>query len=208
MKKNSWLMLVDYLLTLILSIFGIFILSWMLDYSWGYWVYSGVFTFIFSALIYSRAWNTAKRELRNKERKPRVSDGVILSLPLLVFTSLIVIAFGLIYYNIIPIRDNVVDIVYSFKANEPKLRTEILLIDYLTPIVRLIFAPLIGFMHKVGKTSPLTMLIIPALTVCASTLGYYLGMKKYYISDEIMKVSTKLRIVITFEVEGRVMMPF
>ena len=193
MKKNSWLMLVDYLLVLLLSIFGIFILSWMLDYSWGYWVYSGVFTLIFFALIYSRAWNTAKKELRNKERAPKFSDGFIISLPLLVFTLLITVAFGLIYYNIIPIRNNVIDIVYSFQANEPRVRTEILLIDYLTPIVRLFCAPLIGFMQEAGKTSPIIMLLLPALTVVASMLGYFLGMKKYYISDEIMKVSEKVK---------------
>ena len=152
-----------------------------------------MFTFIFFTLIYSRAWNTAKKELRNKERAPKVSDGFIISLPLLVFTLLITVAFALIYYNIIPVRDNVIDVVYSFKANEPRLRSEILLIDYLTPIARLFFAPLIGFMQKAGRTTPLIMLLLPALTAVASTFGYFLGMKKYYISDEIIKVSEKVK---------------
>lgn len=38
--------------------------------------------------------------------------------------------------------------------------------------------------------------------------GNYTLLRLVNLLDEIMKVSTKLRIVITFEVEGRVMMPF
>lgn len=38
--------------------------------------------------------------------------------------------------------------------------------------------------------------------------GNYILLRLVKLLDEIMKVSTKLSIVITFEEEGRVMMPF
>ena len=92
MKKNSLLRFADYLLVLFLCIFGIFIFSWMLSYSWGYPVYSAVFSLLFFGMMYSRAWKTAKKELKNKERKPSLKDGVLISIPFVVF-NLLVIAF-------------------------------------------------------------------------------------------------------------------
>lgn len=194
MKKNSLFMFLDYLLVLLLCVLGIFIFSWMLEFSWGYLVYSIVFTLVLFGMIYSRAWKTAKKELKNKERKPKLSDGVLLSLPLTIFNLIVIAAFALILYNIIPIRDNVVSIAYSFAENEPRVRSEILLIHTLIPVVRIWFAPLIGFMQVSGNdTSPLILLITPVVTAVASMLGYFLGMRKYYISEGIVNVTEKVK---------------
>lgn len=193
MKKNSLLMFVDYFLVIIMCMLGIMIFSWLLSFSWGYVAYSVFFSLVFFGMIYSRAWKTAKKELKNKERKPKISDGFKISLPLTVFNILVIAFFALVLYNIIPIRDNVVNIVYSFAANEPRVRSEILFINYIVPIVRIWFAPLIGFMPQSGNTSPLILLLSPIITVSASLLGYFLGMKKYYISDSIAKVSGKVK---------------
>ena len=194
MKKNSLLMFADYLLVLLLCLFGIMVFSWMLSFSWGYAAYSVIFSLLFFGMIYSRSWKTAKKELKNKERQPRLTDGLLLSLPFAVFNLLIIAFYALVLYDIIPIRDNVMNIVYSFAENEPRVRSEITFISYVTPLVRIWFAPLIGFMQTGGdETSPLIMLISPVLTVAASVLGYYLGMRKYYLSDNIVKVSEKVK---------------
>ncbi len=193
MKKNSLFMFLDYLLVLFLSVFGIFIFSWMLEFSWGYTVYSVIFSLIFFGMMYSRSWKTAKKELKNKERVPKLTDGILLTLPFVIFNLLVIAVFSLIFYNIIPIRDNVVSIFYSFAANEPRVRNEITLIENLIPIVRIWFAPFIGFMQSANETSPLIMLISPVLTIAASLLGYFLGMKKYYISEGIVNVTEKVK---------------
>ena len=73
------------------------------------------------------------------------------------------------------------------------MRNEITLIENLIPIVRIWFAPFIGFMQSANETSPLIMLISPVLTIAASLLGYFLGMKKYYISEGIVNVTEKVK---------------
>lgn len=193
MKKSSLFMFLDYLLVLFLSVFGIFIFSWMLEFSWGYPVYSVIFTLVFFGMIYSRSWKTAKKELKNKERVPKLTDGILVALPFAIFNVVVIIAFALVFYNIIPIRDNVVNIFYSFEPNEARVRNEVTLIENLIPIVRIWFAPFIGFMQTANKTSPLIMLLSPVLTIGASVLGYFLGMKKYYISDSIVNVTEKVK---------------
>ena len=193
MKKSSLMMFLDYLLVLILSVFGLLFLSWMFEFSWGYTVYSILFSLIFFGMIYSRSWITAKKELKNKEKAPRLIDGILISLPFAIFNLIVIAAFSLIFYNIIPVRDNVVNIFYSFQPNEARVRNEVTLIENIIPIIRIWFAPFIGFMQWANETSPLIMLMSPMITIGASLLGYFLGMKKYYISDGIAGVTEKVK---------------
>ncbi len=193
MKKSSFLMFLDYLLILVLWLLGIFIFSWMLELKGGFIIYSILYTLIFFGMMYSRAWKAAKIELKNKERTPHVTDALLVCMPFVLFNMIIILGYSLIFYNVIPIRDNVVDIIYSFEPNMPRVRNEILLINNLSPIVRIWFAPFAGFLTIAEKYSPVIFLISPIITIVASLLGYFLGLRKYYLSDTIMNISEKVK---------------
>ncbi len=190
-KKAMLMMFADYLLCLLLQLFGLFIFAWMLSYSWGYPAYSALFSLILFGLLYSRAHNTAKRDLKQKDLHRTAAEGLILATPLAAFNLLLILLFALIQSNIIPIRDIVMNTVYSFPDNEPRVATDVLLIDYITPFIRIWFGMLIGFMQE--NTSALLLLLNPVLTLAAGFLGYLAGRRKFYLSDLIFSAKEKVK---------------
>jgi len=190
-KKAMLMMFVDYLICLGLQLLGLLIFSWMFRFSWGYLAYSVIFILVLFGLVYSRAHNTAKRDLKHKIVRGPYTEGLLLALPLTAFNLLVIVLFALLQSNIIPIGDNVVKILYSFPENEPRVATEVLLIDRVTPVVRIWFSHLVGFMSE--KTSAFTLLISPVVTILGGFFGYYAGTRKFYISEVIAKAQNKVK---------------
>ena len=95
--KTALLMFVDYLLCILLQMFGLFVFSWMLQFSWGHPAYSIIFSLTLFGLLYSRAHKAAKRDSRLKENQPGMWEGLRIALPLAVFNLVII----LIYLKVI-----------------------------------------------------------------------------------------------------------
>lgn len=191
-RKCKLMLFVDYLLTLLLCLFGLFILSWMLNFSWGYIAYSVLFTLIFFGLVYSRCWNKAKSDLKYRKDTVKVTNALRMVAPLTIFFLVIAALFALIKFNIIPIRDLVTEVRYVLEENQPRQIHNVVLFDAIVPVIRILFSFLIGF-QPAGSTSALTLLIAPVATVLAGVLGYYAGMRKFYISEVIIKTQQKAK---------------
>ena len=191
-KKPMLMTFVDYLLTLLFSFLGLLMLAWLLNFQWGSAAYSAIFTLVLFGTLYSRSWNTAKRDLKNKDHTVRLWTGLKIVLPLTIVNLVMIGLFALIQQNIIPIRDIVVSSYYVFPENEPRQLQNILLIDYLVPAIRIWFSFLTGFM-AVDHTSPLILLIAPAVTLAGGGLGYYAGAKKFMLADAIYKSTEKVK---------------
>lgn len=191
MKKDMLMTFVDYFIVLLLSFFGLLVFSWMLEFSWGYTAYSAIFCLILFGMIYSRAWNRAKKDIKQKIEIISVKNGIKMALPLLLFNLLVILLFALIQSNIIPIRDLVLRITYEFPENQPRVEHQIIFLDMLTPYIRIWFAYLVGFMGEI--TSVLVLLLSPALIFSGGILGYFAGMKKFYISEVILATKEKVK---------------
>ncbi len=189
-KKTMLMMFADFGVCLALQLIGLFILSWMFRFSWGYVVYSIIFTLIFFGMIFSRAHNTAKRNLLHKDLTKTKAEGLLLAAPLAIFNTLLIVLFALIQSNIIPLRDLVVNTIYTFPDNAPRIATDVFLIDYIIGFLRIWFGGLIGFMPE--KTTPLILLISPASTLLAGFLGYFAGLKKFYLLDMFIVAKKKV----------------
>ncbi|MBE7048927.1 MAG: hypothetical protein E7393_06135 [Ruminococcaceae bacterium] len=190
-KKTMLMMFADYAECLIWQLLGLFILSWMLKFSWGDAAYSLIFCIVFFSHIYSRAHRAAKRDSHYKDLRRTPAEGLLLATPLAVFNLLLIVIFALIQKNIIPIRNIVITTTYSFPDNEPRIATDILLIDYLSIFVRFWFGMLAGFIKE--KLSWSLLLLVPLLTALGGFLGYFAGRKKYYFSETLVKTITKVK---------------
>lgn len=191
-KKCKLMLFVDYLIALLLSLIGLMLFSWVLKFSWGFPAYSALFTLIFFGMVYSRCWNKAKSDLKYHKEDLRLSRAFRLTLPLVVTLLVLIALFALVFYNIIPIRDLVVNVQYVLEENQPRRAENILLIDVLTPIMRILFAFVNGFQPADNTFVPV-FLIAPAAAVAAGFFGYYAGLRKYYLSETILKVQQKAK---------------
>ena len=191
-KKCVLMMFVEFLLTLLISMFGFMLLSWTFDYSWGIKVYSVIFTLVFFAFVYCRMWNKAKSDIKYQKGNLNLKHAFKLILPFAAFLAIIVTLFGLIKLNVIPIRDIVVDVQYILEENQPRQIHEVLLIDNLNLIMRALFIFLIGFLSP-NNASVLVLFIAPAIVVVAGLAGYFAGMKKFYLSDVIAQTQQKVK---------------
>ncbi|MBR6728865.1 MAG: hypothetical protein IKL80_01790, partial [Clostridia bacterium] len=143
-KKTMLMLFVDYLLSILIQLFGLFVLSWMLDYSWGFCAYSVIFTLVLFGMLYSRVHNAADKALKRKELKP-ATEGLIMAAPLAIFNLVVILFFALVKSNLLPIGDAVMNTVYTFPDNQPRVETHVLFIEYLTMIIRVWFGFLVGF---------------------------------------------------------------
>lgn len=191
-RKCKLMLFVDYLLTILISAFGLMILSWIFEFGWGKIAYSIIFTLVFFAFVYCRMWNKAKSDIKYQKEKANLGHAFKMILPLAIFLTIVVAVFGLIKYNIIPIRDVVTDIQYILEENQPRQIREVLLIDNLNLIMRALFIFLVGFLSS-ETTSALVLFIAPAVVVVAGLLGYFAGTKKYYLSETIANAQQKVK---------------
>ncbi len=189
--KTALFMFVDYLLCILLQMFGLFVLSWTLQFPWGYPAYSAIFSLILFGLLYSRAHKAAKRDSRLKENQPGMWEGLRMAIPLAVLNLVIILAFALIEYNVVPVRDLVIKTIYRFPDNAPREKLDVLLIDSIIPFIRVWFGALVGFMKE--NTTTLILFIMPILNLAAGFLGYYAGRKKFFIADYIFRAKEKMK---------------
>ncbi len=189
-KKTMLMLFVDYVVCLIIQFLFLLFSTWMFKADWVFKAYSLVFSLVFFGKLYSRTHKAAKRDLLHKELKP-LTEGLIMAAPLAIFNLLVILFFGLVKNNILPIRDVVVQSYYTFPDNEPRMITEVFFIDYLTTIVRVWFSSLIGFCQD--STPVLLLLVSPIMTLAAGFLGYVAGSKKFYLSDLIYKTKEKVK---------------
>lgn len=189
-KKTMLMLFVDFLLCILIQLIGLFVLSWVLKYSWGYPVYSIAFCLTLFGMQYSRVHNAAERALKRKEIKP-VYEGLIMALPLVIFNVLIILLFVLMQSNVIPGRDVIVATFYNFPDDAPREVTHVYLLDYVISGIRVWFGHLVGFMKV--ETPAAILLISPLITLAAGFLGYMAGGKKFYLSELIYKVQEKVK---------------
>lgn len=183
---------IDYLLLLLLSLLGLLVFSFLLGQRWGNILYSVLFLLVFFGLIYSRAWNTAKKDIKQyNNAEPYWYKGLIMSLPLLAFQLLIIGVYGLISANIIPLRDIVVHTTYAFPDNAVREVVSTTLGEALIPIIRLWFGYLIGFMTD---DTPVWLLLLGQLVIpAAGFIGYFAGMKKFFLTDVIVSGGKRVK---------------
>ena len=112
-------------------------------------------------------------------------------LPVAILNFVLALGFTLIQTNLIPVRDLVVDTVYSFPDNAPRVATDMLLIDTLIPFVRLWFAPIIGYMRE--STPGALLFVVPLINLAGGFLGYIAGKKKLFLSDYIFVAKEKVK---------------
>ncbi|MBQ2696462.1 MAG: hypothetical protein IJF61_04090 [Clostridia bacterium] len=190
-KKTMLMLFGDYLFCLVLQLIAMVAFYKILDYSWGVYLYTVFFSVLLFTGIYRRTWLAAKRDSHLKENRPGLSEGLILVLPLALFNLLIAALYGLIQANIIPIRDIVINTVYTFPDNAPRVAREVLLLDKITPWVRTWFSSLLAFMQ--GKTPAAVLFIVPALNLLAGALGYIAGIKKFFFSEHMLAAKEKVK---------------
>ncbi len=191
-KKCKLMLFADYLIVLVLSLFGLMIFSWLLQYSWGFPLYSVVFTLIYFGMIYSRCWNKAKSDLKYHKEDLRYVRAFRLVLPLTVTLLVLIALFALIQYNIIPIRDLVTSVRYVIEENQPRRAENVVLFSTIVPVMRVLFAFVNGF-QPLDSTQTAVFLIAPAVTVAAGFAGYYAGLRKFYLSEVIFKAQQKAK---------------
>ncbi len=189
-KKTMLMLFVDYLLCLLFELFGLILFSWMLQFSWGYPAYSVLFTLILFAMFYSRTHTAAERDRKRKELKPP-TEGLKMAAPLVCFNLVVILVYALMQYNVIPVHDVLMNTLYSFPDDVPRVVTKLYLIDYITPIVRVWFGHLVGFMTE--STTPLLLLISPLVTLAGAFVGYFAGSKQFYIADVLFKTQEKVK---------------
>lgn len=191
-KKCKLMLFVDYLIALLLSLFGLMIFSWLLNYSWGFPLYSVLFTLIYFGLVYSRCWNKAKSDLKYQKEEMHFTRAFRLVLPLTLTLSVLILLFALIQYNIIPIRDLVTDVHYILEENQPRRAESITLFSSVVPVMRILFAFVNGF-QPTESTHAAVFLIVPAVTLLAGFAGYSAGKNRFYLSELFFKAQQKAK---------------
>ncbi len=188
--KTMLLLFCDYLLCLLLQLICLMTFSMLIKFSLGSLLYSVFFCLVLFSMLYSRTHFAAKKDLLKKVKRP-IYEGFIMALPLAAFNLLLAVGFSLIQSNLIPVRDIVLDTLYSFPDNAPRVATDVLLIDVLTPWIRAWFGTFLGFMQQ-GVPAFLPF-IMPILNLLAGFLGYLAGSKKIFLSDYIFVVKEKVK---------------
>ncbi len=184
--KSMLMMFADYGICLLLQILGIFVLSLVESFSWGYPLYSALFCLVIFIFHYVRAHKAGRRI----DAKRSLWEGLIIALPLALFHLLIIGGFALLSSDLTPWGDTVIKTVYTFPDNAPRVATDVVLLEYAEPAVRLWFSPIVGFIRE--KTNAFVLLIVPALTLSAGFLGYLAAQKKFYFSEHFAAFSKKV----------------
>lgn len=190
-KKTKALTFADYGLTLLLSILCSAFFGGFFEYTWGRLGYSILMSLILFSLLYGRAHKTARTDLLQGQDKLSLTGGLKLVLPLACVSAFFVLVYALLEFGILPGRDMIVKTLYLFPDNAPRVAESVYLLDYLTPIFRIWFAYLAGFLT--GKADSLVFLISPVLILLAGFSGYAIGRRKIYISDFVARADKKLR---------------
>lgn len=186
-KKQKWLIVSDYLINLVLSLFGLLVFSYIMKFSWGYIVYSVFFCLSLFAFLYSRLYTSAKIDLRTNEA--RLINAIKMVLPLLIGIFALILLYSLFYYNIIPADDVILKSVVNSETNEVSTLT---LLDCIKLFARVCFFNLTGFMAG-RDTLPYILLINPVVIIISAFVGYWCGMKKIYLSDNISALIDKIK---------------
>lgn len=189
-KKTSLMLFVDYLICLLLQVICIMAFSMLLKYNWANVVYSIFFICINFGMLYTRTHQAAKKDKLLKTQRTHF-EGVYMVLPLAICNLILALGYFLIQSNVIPIRDLVVNTVYSFPENEPRVATDILLIDYITPFFRVWFGAFMGFMQ--GKTTAGLFFLMPLINLIAGGIGYVAGEKKFFLSEHVFAAKEKVK---------------
>ena len=190
-KKTMLMMFVDYLICVLVQVVALLFLSWLLKYNWGFPLYSGLMCLVVFGFVYSRAHRAAKKDMLYKDLKNIYTEGLLLTLPLAIFNVLVIGIYVAFVYDIIPYGDAVINITYSFPENLPRVKTVVRLLDYITPVVRLWFGSVVGFMGE--KTSVGVLFLVPIVNLIGGLAGYFAGAKKFFISEKIFKAQNKLK---------------
>lgn len=179
-RKLKALTFSDYLINLVLSALGFIALSWIFNFSLGPFIYSIIFTVSLFLFMYSRGTLAAKIDLR--ENKTPMTNALELISPLAITLLLIILVYSLIHYNIIPVGE----IVIRSAVTESGEIVQLLFKDVASVVIRVLFLNVTGFMTN-GLTNPLILLISPAAAVLGAFTGYYLGKRKIYVLEVLVK---------------------
>ncbi len=184
-RKNMWMMFGDYLILLIIQAFTLLAFSWLLDFAWGAICYSAICAVVVFFMPYTRAHKAAVYDLKNKEQRPNSWGGVRLVLPFFIVTSLIALFYVLLDTNVLPFRDVVLNTLYQFPDDAPRVETQVFLIDTVSVYIRIFYAPFIGFMQ--GKTPHGVLFLLPVLYGVGACLGYFAGLRGFYLGKHLFR---------------------
>lgn len=188
--KTMLMSFFDYGVCLFLELLCLIVFSVLFKYSWGNILYSVFFCVVMFGMLYSRTHRAAKNDMLHKVERPTY-EGLIMVLPLAILNFVLALGFTLIQTGLIPVGDIVIETVYSFPENEPRVAMDVLLIEVITPIIRVWFAALTGFMR--AGTNAALLFIMPVLNLVAGLLGYIAGKKKFFLSDHIFVAKEKVK---------------
>ena len=130
--------------------------------------------------MYSRGSLAAKIDLRSN--KAPMLNAVKLALPLTITLLLLILIYALIFYNIIPIGNNIL----SSAVDESGKLITFTVTNAFSTAIRILFLNITGFLTA-GITDPLILLISPAVVMLGSCVGYYFGKRKIYLLDVFIK---------------------
>ena len=190
-RKCKWMVFVDYLLTLLLAVLGVFFLAPVLKQSWGMPVYSLLCSLFLFGFVYSRLWKKAKSDLKYDRENMGVKKALRLVTPSVIFFLVIAALFALIRYNIIPIRDMVIGEKYILVENQPRVMQEVYLFDNIAPFIRLLFPMVIGFQPST-ETLAWPLFLVPVIMIAGGILGYIAGAGQFVLSEYIISKKQKL----------------
>ena len=184
-RKLKAMTFADYTINIIFSALGFIALSWLFNFSWGSFLFSVIFSFSLFAFMYSRGSLAAKIDLRS-EKTPML-NAVKLVLPLTITLLLIIGIYALIFYNIIPIGNDILSSAVDESGNIITFSTT----AACSTVIRILFLNITGFLTT-DLTNPLILLISPIVVMLGSCTGYYFGKHKIYLLDIFIKIKNTI----------------
>lgn len=188
-RKYYFLPFWDHLLAILISLlFTMFFGSWFQNKIFGF-IMGIAMTLVMCGLLYSRMWKLSRKNTRYGCGLV-LMDSVKFALPLVLFTTLLVLFFYLAQKNVIPLQDMVQKIYYTFPDNLPRQVVQITAFDYLTIFTRFWFSYFLGFTQN---SYALLFLLSPILMLLSSIIGFSFGSKNKEILDGYIKTVQKTK---------------
>lgn len=160
--KKSLKFIWDHVLMLILSFFLLYPFGWLIEKKSGLLIYSSCTALLYFSMIYSEAWNVAKRDKKPySPNKPYFFKGLVL---------------GLLGSTV-----NIILCILFFIAKAGFFNFNIMNVIY-----RVWMVMFLGFLDAFGETSSAVFWMVLLVKPVAGFLGYIAGLHNFSISDKII----------------------
>ncbi len=172
-KRYYFLPFLDNLFAVLISLLiMMFFGSWLKFRLFGM-IAGVVATLTMCGFIYSRMWKLSRKNTQYNLGLGK-SDFMKFLLPIVLFHLVLIVYFLLAQSGIIPLKDEIIKIYYTFPDNLPREAVYITTLDYLAIFVKFWFA---YFLHFSQNLNPWFYLAAPILVFVSGMLGFHMGAK-------------------------------